>query len=469
MGKKVHFIGIAGVGMSATALLLREQGWEVSGSDESFYPPVSTYLAEKHIPIHTPYAAENIPADIDLIVIGKNAKLTMENPEVAAAHERGVPIKNFAQVLGDIASERESIVCVGSYGKSSTTALMAHCLVHAGRDPGYFVGAISHDLPATAHLGTDPVFIIEGDEYPSGHDDPQSKFLHFSARDVLLTSAEHDHVNVFPTHEAYLAPFRELLAHIPENGILMGCTDDTSAPSLFPETPARVVTYALKNPEADYYGANIRYAAESTFDLIHRKEKVTTLTTSLLGAHNVQNIIGVAGLLLERALLTPEELAAGIASFGGIVRRLDKKTAHSRIPLYEGFGTSHAKARTAIEALRLHFPEKRLIVLFEPHTFSWRNRAMLHWYDNVFDDVAHVLVYEPASQGAEAHEQLSQAEIVARIKESGAKAEAIHSLTDTQALLRNMLQDGDMVLMLSSGAMDGIIASLPQWMDVEYA
>src|SRR3989344_8343376 len=138
MTARVHFIGICGAGMSAVAMILKDLGWYVTGSDDNFYPPVSTFIEEAGIPFSKGHQKENIPSDVDLFIIGKHAGLTPEqNPEVKAAFESGKPIKSFAQVLGEITKERKNIVVAGSYAKSTCTALLAWCLEYAGKDPGY--------------------------------------------------------------------------------------------------------------------------------------------------------------------------------------------------------------------------------------------------------------------------------------------------------------------------------------------
>ncbi len=219
---KAHFIGIAGKGMSATALLLRQMGVQISGSDEGFYPPVSDYLKNENIPFAAGYRKENIPDDADVIVIGKNAKLTPEtNDEVRAAMASGKPVRSFADLLHDLTEHSQTIVAAGSYGKSTCTALLAWCLKAAGKDPSYFIGEITNGLDTHAHRGRGPTFVIEGDEYPASNWDDRSKFLLYNARNVLLTSATHDHINVFPTHADYLAPFRTLLGTLPADGLLV--------------------------------------------------------------------------------------------------------------------------------------------------------------------------------------------------------------------------------------------------------
>src|SRR3954471_21349057 len=167
---KAHFIGIAGKGMSATALLLRQMGVEITGPDEGFYPSVSDYLRNEKIPFASGYRKENIPDDVDVIVIGKNAKLTPEsNEEVRAAMESGKLVRSFADLLHDMTANAETIVAAGSYGKSTCTALLAWCLRAANKDPSYFIGEITNGLEQHAHRGQGKTFVLEGAESPGSN------------------------------------------------------------------------------------------------------------------------------------------------------------------------------------------------------------------------------------------------------------------------------------------------------------
>jgi UDP-N-acetylmuramate: L-alanyl-gamma-D-glutamyl-meso-diaminopimelate ligase len=469
--KSVHFIGVAGIGMSAAALLLKAQGWTVTGSDEAFYPPASDVLTAAHIPIRSPHSAGNIPAKADRFVIGKHAKLTMDNPEVAAAHAHGAPVLSYPDVLHEILAGRTPWVVVGSYGKSTTAAILAWTLSHAGVDAGYFVGAIPKGMKTAAHLGTHPVFVLEGDEYPSSNTDPRSKFLHYRAHDVLLTSASHDHVNIFPTQEDYLKPFRSLIAQMPKAGLLAVCKDELHAFGLAADAPCRVVSYALSDPSADYHAANVAYGMETSFDLVSHGATVGRFRTQMLGAHNIQNLVGAAALLLERALLTPSQIGAAFAAFEGVKRRMDRVTVRSRVPVYEGFGSSLDKARSAIDAMRLHFPERRLAVVFEPHTFSWRSRASMGWYSDVFKGVDLVAVLPPPSQGAGAQDQLSQEEIAALVRRIyGSRLTVLTpSLADWGPTVALGLDERWAVLALSSGALGGGLPGFAAELDRRFA
>lgn len=454
--------------MSATAKLLQDKGYTVTGSDDACYPPASDYVEKLGITFTPGYRPENVPEDVDLIVIGRNAQLDPKtNTEVQHALTCGVPVKSYPEVLRELGEGMHRIVVAGSYGKSTVTALLSWALMDSGKDPAYFIGAYPYGMEYTSTLGKGEVFVIEGDEYPTAHGDDRSKFLHYTPRDVLLTSVDHDHVNVFPTYEEYKVPFRELASQLPPDGLLVACADNAGALEIAERTPARVVTYGI-HKDATWTAENITYGEHTTFALYKDGGHITNLTTTLLGAHNVQNIVGAAALLLERKLVTPGELRDAIARFGGVRRRMNKITTTSTVPVYEGFGSSYEKARAAIEAILLHYPNRNLVVLFEPHTFSWRNRDALGWYDNVFKEAAHVLVYHPATQGSTTHAQLTQEEIVTRIAASGTPATAVNTQDETLEALRKAATPQSVVLVLTSGNFDGILDMLPGWFDESY-
>jgi UDP-N-acetylmuramate: L-alanyl-gamma-D-glutamyl-meso-diaminopimelate ligase len=466
--KKAHFIGIAGKGMSATALLLRQMGVQITGSDEGFYPPVSDYLRGENIPFAAGYRKENIPDDADIIVIGKNAKLTPgSNEEVRAAMESGKPVRSFADLLHDMTASSETIVVAGSYGKSTCTALLAWCLTAANKDPSYFIGEITNGFDTHAHRGGGAVFVLEGDEYPASNWDDTSKFLRYNARNVLLTSATHDHINVFPTHEDYLRPFRALLGALPANGCLVANSSEPHARALAGKLECRIAFYALDD-RPHWHADNIERRAETSLDLMRGNEKIVRLTSRLLGNHNIENIVGVSAMLLEKNLLSPSELNDGIRTFQGVKRRMELLSPSSRVPVYEGFGSSYEKARSAIEAAKLHFPERRLLIVFEPHTFTWRNRAAIAAYDDVFAGAEKIFIFEPASQGAGTHAQLSQDEIVARVRSANYDAEAIVDPKEALQRLDDTLRADDVVLLLTSGELGGLIKTIPQLAEKKY-
>lgn len=462
---RIHFTGVAGAGMSAVALMMRDGGHEVSGSDEDVFPPMSTYVEGLGFPFHQRFDAANLPDGLDILVLGTSAKLGAEsNPEVVEARARGVRVTTFAELLGAATHGRPTSVIAGSFGKSTCTALMAHILFAAGKAPGWMVGAISPSLPATGHWGTGDV-VLEGDEYIVSGTDRRSKFVLYHPDNLLLTSLIHDHVNVFPTFADYEAPFRELLAMLPASGVAV-MREHPAIRAIAGLTHARVVWYDTA-PCDGWYCEAVVYGETTTFDLVTPDQRRIPLRTQLLGAHNVENIVGVAAFLLERGLVTEGELASGLESFAGIRRRLDRLTTTSRVPVIEGFGSSYEKAHSAIEAMRLHYPDRPLVVVFEPHTFSWRSRDALSWYDTVFTGAARVLICPPPVHGAASHHQSTHEEIVERARAAGVAVEGVASAQAAVEALSH-LKGEEAVLLLSSGPLLGLPDLLPGVFDRLY-
>jgi UDP-N-acetylmuramate: L-alanyl-gamma-D-glutamyl-meso-diaminopimelate ligase len=464
---RIHFTGVAGAGMSAAALMMRDAGHEVSGSDADVFPPMSTYVEGLGFPFHRSFDAANLADDLDLLVVGASAKLGgADNVEVVEALRRGVRVTTFPELIGEATAGRRNTVVAGSFGKSTCTALMAHILREAGRDAGWMIGAISPSLPATGHWGDAPEVVLEGDEYIVGPTDRRSKFVLYHPRDVLLTSLVHDHVNVFPTFADYEAPFRELLRLLPADGLLVA-REHPAIRAIAGEAASRIVWYDTA-PCAGWHSEDVVFGEVTRFALVAPDGRRIGLSTSLLGEHNIENIVGVAAYLLERGLVSEPALARAVASFAGIRRRLDRLTAASRIPVIEGFGSSYEKARSAIEALLLHYPKRPLTVVFEPHTFSWRNRDALPWYDTVFEGVAKALIAPPPSHGAASHNQSSFEEILARTAAAGIPVEGVPTAEAAVAALSGLAGD-EVVLLLSSGPLLGLPDSLPAVFDRLYA
>ena len=464
---RIHFTGIAGAGMSAAALMLRDAGHEVSGSDAEAFPPMSTYVEGLGFPFHRSFDSANLPPDLDVLVLGASAKLGgADNPEVAEARRRGVTVTTFPELIGEVTAGRRNTVVAGSFGKSTCSALMAHVLKTAGHDSGWMIGAISPSLPATGHWGTEPQVVLEGDEYIVGPSDRRSKFVLYHPRDVLLTSLVHDHVNVFPTFADYEAPFRELLRLLPADGLLVA-REHPAIRAIAGEAATRIVWYDTERCDG-WWAQDVVYGETTRFTLVRPDGGKLALSTVLLGEHNIENIVGVSAYLLERGLVSEQALQSAVASFAGIRRRLDRLTTCSLVPVIEGFGSSYEKARSAIEALLLHYPHRPLTVVFEPHTFSWRSRDALSWYDTVFKGAARVLIVPPPTHGAQTHHQSTFEEILARTLATGIPVQGVRNADQAIGAL-SPLTGNEVVLLLSSGPLLGLPDALPPVFDNLYA
>lgn len=457
---KAHFIGIAGKGMSGLAIMLKEEGYVVTGSDEGFYEPVTAMLKKNGINFITSYKKENIPEDTDFIIIGKHAKLIPEtNEEARAAFASGITIKSLPEAIGDLVKGKENTVVVGSYGKSTMTGLISYILSDAGKDPSYFIGAVPLNLKQNAKLGKGKEFIIEGDEYPSANWDHTSKFLHLNPTNGILISGEHDHLNVFPTEKEYIEPYKKFVKLLPKKGLLVASSTGKNVKNISKLSRALVVFYGLKD-KTSYHAENIIYGEQTSFDLYKGKVKIVNLKTSLLGEHNIENIIGAAAFVLEKKLVKKEELSKAVGSFLGISGRLDLKNPGGAIPVYEGFGSSYPKARSVFDAIKLHHPDKKIIAIFEPHTFSWRNRDSLAWYKTVFEGVSEVILLPPPEHGKNSHDQLSFDEIYSEVKKHVSTHQA-HTEQEALNILKNLVTNDSVIALVSSGSLLGLTESVP--------
>ncbi len=306
---RFYFLGIAGAGMSALASVLASEGHQVSGSDDGVFPPVSDYLDRMGIPWRAGFDTAEIPLGLDAAIIGSSAKLDLDhNPELAEIERRGVPRYSLAEFLGRHTQGRDNIVIAGSFGKSTLTALVAVLMRQAGRDPGYFIGAVPLDLAATGHAGSDPAFLIEGDEYVIGPHDQRPKFALYHPRSVLISSLVHDHLNVYPTLESYQAAFASLINALPTDRLLI-CADDY--PRLHALTEGRAVTWYGLGAGDGYRAEQIVVGEITRFDLVTPGGARLALETQLLGLHNIEISSAQPLWCWNAATSTPRRCAPG--------------------------------------------------------------------------------------------------------------------------------------------------------------
>jgi UDP-N-acetylmuramate: L-alanyl-gamma-D-glutamyl-meso-diaminopimelate ligase len=459
---KAHLIGICGAGMAALAILLRDAGYEVTGSDEEVFPPISDYLRENNINFTVGHKDENIPADATLIVIGKHSGLAEEdNAETMAAIKSGIKVVSLPVALAMLSTETENILAVGSFGKSTMSALLAYSLTNAGIDTSYFIGALPIDLKNSSHVGKAKEFVLEGDEYPSSNTDISSKFLHLNPAHVILTSGEHDHVNIFPTETSYIEPYKKLVAKIPSSGLLVYAKNGKNNTEIIKSSTGQNISYGVDDAGADWYAENVKYGMETTFDLANHGNKIVSLKTTLLGKHNIENIVGAGALLLETKKVNPEAFAKAITSFHGIKRRIELINNNLDNPVYEGFGSSFEKTRAIFDALHLHFPNRRLVCVFEPHAFSWRNRNFIHWYKKIFEGVDEVIMLPAVSRGKKDADQLDTPEIWAEAKKHF-PIQTASTENEALQLLKKIVKKSDIIAFVSSGPMLGLTKSIPK-------
>lgn len=459
-------MGISGMGVSALALLLKKKGFRVSGSDREFYGPGYGILKKEGIKIFRNYSRKNIPPDADLVVVGgKHANFEPEkNEEVKFALRAGMKMRSVPEILGELARRTENTVVAGSFGKSTVTALLAWCLKVAKKNPSYFIGAVPLEFSRHAELEKGKHFILEGDEYPSSNWDDRSKFLHLRPRNVILISAEHDHMNVFPKEADYLKPYKKLIALLPRNGLLVTASEGKNIKKVVAGAKCKVVSYGLTK-KSMWHPENISYGERTAFDLFRGRQKIVRLETELLGNHNIENIVGASAFLLEKKLISPKQLRSGVKTFRGLTRRLDLKTRKSSVPVYEGFGSSYPKAKSVFDALELHYPDKRLITVFEPHTASWSHKRAKDWYRDIFRTSDQVIFLPPPAYRRNEPGQLTQGELVKFIRKYRKRVHPVKTEKEALSFLKKITKKDDIIVLVSSGSLLGLARSVPRLME----
>jgi UDP-N-acetylmuramate: L-alanyl-gamma-D-glutamyl-meso-diaminopimelate ligase len=319
---KVHLSAIAGTAMASLAGLLRERGHEVTGSDQDIYPPMSTQLEELGIPVRSPYAEENVPADADLVVIG-NA-LSRGNPEVEIVLDRRQRMASLPQVLAEqIIRGHESLVVAGTHGKTTTTSMLAFLLDQAGLDPSFLIGGVPVDFERSYRLGGGPHIVLEGDEYDCAFFDKRPKFVHYMPDVAVIGNVEYDHADIYPDLASVQLAFARLIQLIPRRGLLLAGIESAPLREILPRALCRVETFGLGATEADWRGDEAGPAPEGgwRFRLRHGSKDLGEYRVQLPGEHNVRNAI--AGRRPgQRRRSIPEKTRDILPRFRGVKRRL---------------------------------------------------------------------------------------------------------------------------------------------------
>ncbi len=452
---KVHLSAICGTAMASLAGLLRERGHEVSGSDQDVYPPMSTQLRELGIEIRSPYHADNVPADADVVVVG-NA-LSRGNPEVEAVLDRKQRMASMPALLADeFLRGRTSIVIAGTHGKTTTTSLTAFLLDRAGAEPSFLVGGVPVDFGRSYRLGSGPHFVVEGDEYDCAFFDKRPKFVHYLPDVAVIGNVEYDHADIYPDLAAVELAFRRLLGVLPRRGRLIAGIESPAVARLVGEAPCPVDTFGLAEG-AHWRAVNVRTTAEgSSFQLLRGNEDLGAFVSSLPGEHNVRNALAAIAACAA-AGAEPSRVREPLARFRGVKRRLELRGRARGVAVYDDFAHHPTAVKATLEALRATRPSGRLIAVFEPRSYTSRTRVFL-------EDFARALSAADLSVVAAAHlpgkvpvgQRLSETDLVDAVRGLGARAEFWPAVPQIVERLAREAREGDVVAVLSNGGFDGV-------------
>ncbi|MCP4445600.1 MAG: GNAT family N-acetyltransferase [Myxococcales bacterium] len=462
---KVHLIGIGGTGMVALAGLLQATGHQVRGSDGPIYPPMSDQLAALEIEVTEGYAPENLDWEPDLVVVGNTCK--KDNAEARAAEDRGLEISSLPRVLGELLLEgREPVVVAGTHGKTTTSSLMSHMLITAGRDPGVFVGGVPLNMGQGWRLGEGAEFVLEGDEYDSAFFDKRSKFLHYKPKYAVLTSIELDHVDIFSSMDEVRATFRKFVQLIPRDGFLMVCASSSEALAIAEACGAQVERYGLTSGAVD---GDLEWSAKQVavlpsgrcrFDVYRFGELYDRYEMLMSGRHNIENAlacVGVAHLLgISRA-----QIVAALASFSGVARRQMFRGLAQGVTIIEDYGHHPTAIAVTLEGLHRRFAGRRLVAVYEPRTATSRRKTFQREFAEAFANADELVVGALYSPDKIAKEDRFEPERLALdVHQDGTPATCIKDVDGIVRHVTESVRPGDVVVVFSTGDFNGIFDKL---------
>lgn len=366
--------------MSALAIAFKKAGFVVTGSDVGFFPPVSTNLKKYNIDFYPGWHPENM-GEPDLVIVGNVAGST--NPEWLYVQEKKLNYKSYPEAIEEFFLKANSIVCAGTYGKTSTSALLSFILTEANFDPSYMFGGITVNDFNSAHIGTGNYSVLEGDEYKSSRWDNGAKFFHYHPTHLLLTDMKWDHADVYPTEELYFQAFEKLIYSVPDDGLIVA--SEHIAHNI--KHKSKLITYG-KNANNDYQYFDIIQNKEGIKFKIKYNANCYLLSAPMLGEYMAENIAG-AFAAANQIGIEPEKIINAIAKFQGLKRRLEKRYV-GEVTIFDDIAHSPAKAKSVLENLKEIYQSK-IYCIFEPNGGN-RQPESIPGYDNNFTDADEIII-----------------------------------------------------------------------------
>jgi UDP-N-acetylmuramate: L-alanyl-gamma-D-glutamyl-meso-diaminopimelate ligase len=459
--ERVHMIGIGGSAMAAVAGLLAERGFKVTGSDLGVYPPASTLLESLGIRWTNGFAAANLEPRPDWVVVG-NA-VSRGNPEVEAMLDAHLRYRSLPQVLEEFfIPGHDSIVVSGTHGKTTTTSLLAWICEVAGRKPNFLIGGVAENFGRSYGLGGGEEIILEGDEYDSAFFDKAPKFLHYHPDELIVTSLEFDHADIYADLAAIELQFRRLVNLVPRSGRIVAWGESPAVMAAVRNAFCRVETYGF-GADTDWTAGDIEFVDGATeFRIAQRGREVARIRSPLSGRHNVLNVAAAAAIALGRGV-ERQALEEAIGSFRNVLRRMEVKGEAGGVLVVDDFAHHPTAIGATIEAARTRWPGRRLWAIFEPRSNTMRRRA-------IESDLSAALATADAAILGSVHrqqllsdeERLSPQRVVESVRAAGKTAEAFGSAGEIAEYLAEKSQPGDLALVMSNGSFDGLCNLLLQ-------
>ena len=461
--KHLHVIGIGGSAMAPLAGMLREHGFRVTGSDSGVYPPASTLLEILGISFYNSFDAAHLKPAPDLAVIANI--IARGNPELEEVLDRKIPYRSMPEILEEVfLPGRHSIVVSGTHGKTTTTAMLAWIFHSAGKRPNFLVGGVAENFGKSYGLGGGEDFILEGDEYETAIWDRGPKFFHYHPDDLIITSLEFDHADIYPDFESYELAFRRLVNLVPRTGRVMiwGDTQD-SGPALrraASKAFCPVETYGF-SAENDWVASDVKAEGAATnFRVSHRGKVFGEFPLSATGRHNVLNAMAAIAVAHGRGI-EADALRKALATFRSVKRRMDVKGELGGILVVDDFAHHPTAVRATIEAARTRWPERRLWAILEPRSNSMRRKVFQDSLPKALalaDRVVLGDVFRAQQLGDE--NRLNPETVAQSVRDLGREARAFARADEIADYLSSEGKSGDLFLIMSNGSFDGLCEKL---------
>jgi UDP-N-acetylmuramate: L-alanyl-gamma-D-glutamyl-meso-diaminopimelate ligase len=441
----IHILGVCGTFMGGLALLAREAGHRVEGSDANVYPPMSTQLAEQGIGLMQGYEARHLDPAPDLVLVG-NA-MSRGNPAVEAMLNRRLPYTSGPQWLGDyILQQRWVLAVAGTHGKTTTTSMLAWILDYAGLEPGFLIGGIPNNFGVSARLGASPFFVIEADEYDTAFFDKRSKFVHYRPRTLILNNLEYDHADIFPDLASIQRQFHHLVRIVPGEGLIVAAAADRRLQEVLAAgcwTP--VETLSCGDAPAMWQPASVA-ADGSEFDVTFEGKALAHLNWSQLGMHNVHNALAAIAAARHVGVPVAQSVAA-LAQFKGVKRRMEVRGVVNGVTVYDDFAHHPTAIQTTLEGLRRNIGGQRIIVLLEPRSNTMRMGIHVDSLPAALAAADHVCFFQDGDLDWD---------LTATARRLAAPAEVYHDIAALVDAAAGLVRPGDHLLVMSNGGFGGI-------------
>lgn len=428
--------------MGGVALIARQLGHEVTGSDMKVYPPMSIQLESQGIDLMEGYEPAHLPANVDCVIVGNVVR--RGNPAMEYVLEKGIPYQSGPEwLLQNVLQGRWVLAVSGTHGKTSTTSLLTWILEHAGLEPGFLVGGVPENFGISARIGKQPFFVIEADEYDSAFFDKRSKFLHYHPKTLIINNLEFDHADIFPDLDAIKLQFQYLLRTVPGNGLVLHHAPDENISEVLSRgcwTPA--VGFGSKSSS---WRAELIVADGSAFSVMHHGKSVGEVRWALLGKHNVDNALAAIAAA-HHAGVAPETAVEALAGFKNVKRRLEVKGSVKDIVVYDDFAHHPTAIATTLSGLRAKIGKSRLIAVLEFGSYTMRSGVHKERMEEALRDADIVLC-----KSTEQDWGLSG--ILTKFKQPTALYQDVDHLV---AALVPQLHAGDHVVIMSNAGFGGI-------------